>query len=58
MMMIFSGSRPFSLSLSEDKLHSQFPVCVVSVSRVLFLDVELLSVLMFDLEHSALVWDE
>jgi hypothetical protein len=56
-MMIFSGSCSFLLSLFEDKLHLQLPVCVVSVSQVLFPDVEPLSVSTFDLEHSASVRD-
>jgi hypothetical protein len=55
--MMSLGFRSFLLSLFEDKLRSQFPVYAVSVSWVLFPDVESLSVAPIDSENSASVRD-
>jgi hypothetical protein len=55
--MMFVLSRFLFLSLFEDNLGPQFPVCAVSISRVLLPNVESLSITPIDLEDSASVRD-
>jgi hypothetical protein len=56
-MMIPSGFSFVLLSLFEDKLRLQLPIRMVSVSWVLFPNVEPLSVSTFDFEYSPSVVD-